>query len=123
MQSVLSPVVTSAAAVVKPGGAVQWDQSEAPAADAAANSTSAASPAAPTSGKAATPAPGLSTQSEPPNAPDKEKPQADGRITGTPVESETQNLAELIGKSEISVLADADGQFVKNMAENQILEE
>jgi len=28
-----------------------------------------------------------------------------------------QNLAELIGKSEISVLADVDGQFVKSMAE------
>lgn len=33
-----------------------------------------------------------------------------------------RNLAELIGKSEISVLADVDGQFVKNMAENQIME-
>lgn len=33
-----------------------------------------------------------------------------------------QTLAELIGKSEISVLADVDGQFVKSMVENQILE-
>jgi len=30
-----------------------------------------------------------------------------------------QNLAELVGKAEISVLADADGQFVKSMAEIQ----
>jgi adhesin transport system outer membrane protein len=35
---------------------------------------------------------------------------------------EKRNLAELTGKSEISVLADVDGQFVKSMAENQILE-
>ena len=34
-----------------------------------------------------------------------------------------RNLAELIGKSEILVLADVDGQFVKSMAENQIIEE
>jgi len=31
-----------------------------------------------------------------------------------------RNLAALIGMSEISVLADVDGQFVKSMAENQI---
>lgn len=35
---------------------------------------------------------------------------------------EKRNLAELIGRAEISVLADVDGQFVKNMDENQILE-
>lgn len=34
-----------------------------------------------------------------------------------------RNLPELIGKSEISVLADVDGQFVKNMAEHRLLEE
>jgi outer membrane protein TolC len=34
-----------------------------------------------------------------------------------------RNLAELVGMSEISVLADVDGQFVKNMAEMQIMEE
>jgi adhesin transport system outer membrane protein len=33
------------------------------------------------------------------------------------------NLAELVGMSEISVLADVDGQFVKSMAENQIIDE
>jgi len=32
-----------------------------------------------------------------------------------------RNLAALIGMSEISVLADVDGQFVKSMAENQIV--
>lgn len=36
---------------------------------------------------------------------------------------EKRNLAELIGMSEISVLADVDGQYVKNMAEIQIIEE
>ncbi|MEN8136392.1 MAG: TolC family protein [Thermodesulfobacteriota bacterium] len=34
-----------------------------------------------------------------------------------------QNLAELIGRSEISVLTDVDGQFAKIMAEIQIMEE
>lgn len=34
-----------------------------------------------------------------------------------------QNLAELIGITEISVSADIDGQFTKNMAENQLLAE
>lgn len=33
-----------------------------------------------------------------------------------------RSLAELIGKSEISVLADIDGQFVRILAENQIME-
>lgn len=37
-------------------------------------------------------------------------------------EVKTQELTELIGKPEISVLVDVDGQFVKNMAENQIIE-
>jgi len=37
-------------------------------------------------------------------------------------EVKTQELTELIGRSEISVLVDVDGQFVKNMAENQIME-
>jgi adhesin transport system outer membrane protein len=40
-------------------------------------------------------------------------------ISSFPV-PEKRGLAELIGMSEISVLSDADGQFVKNMAKNQI---
>lgn len=44
------------------------------------------------------------------------------QIAGGFVVPEIRNLAGLIGKSEISVLADVDGQFVKNMAENQIIE-
>lgn len=36
---------------------------------------------------------------------------------------EEQDLAGLIGRSEISVMADADGQFVSSMAENQILKD
>src|SRR6185369_12294857 len=35
---------------------------------------------------------------------------------------EKRSLAALIGMSEISVLADVDGQFVKSMAENQVFE-
>ncbi|MGB9081172.1 MAG: TolC family protein [Desulfuromonadaceae bacterium] len=44
------------------------------------------------------------------------------KVAGGFVVPEKRNLAELTGKSEISVLADVDGQFVKSMAENQILE-
>jgi len=44
------------------------------------------------------------------------------QITTGLIVPEKQNLAELIGKSEISVSADADGQFVKNMAVSQIAE-
>ncbi len=42
-------------------------------------------------------------------------------VADAPVEPEAQNLAKLVGKADISVLADADGQFVKNITENQIL--
>ena len=34
-----------------------------------------------------------------------------------------QNLAEVIGMSEISVLADIDGQYINSLAKNQIIEE
>lgn len=44
------------------------------------------------------------------------------KVAGGLVVPGKQNLAELIGMSEISVLADVDGQFVKSMAEIQILE-
>ena len=49
---------------------------------------------------------------------------ADGLQTaaGGFVAPKKRTLAELTGKSEISVLADVDGQFVKSMAENQIFE-
>lgn len=39
------------------------------------------------------------------------------------VAPEKRNLTELFGMSEISVFADVDGQFVKSLAENQIMEE
>ena len=45
------------------------------------------------------------------------------QIAGGYVVPEKRRLAELVGMSEISVLADADGQFLKSMAENQIIEE
>lgn len=35
---------------------------------------------------------------------------------------EVENLAKLVGKNDISVLADADGTYVKSMAENRIFE-
>lgn len=66
--------------------------------------------------------PDSSPQTQPSDAPDKETPQADSQATGGNVAPETRNLAALIGKFDISVLSDVDGQFVKNMAENQILE-
>ena len=49
--------------------------------------------------------------------------EGDGQVADGFLVPEKRNLAELIGKSEISVLADVDGQFVKSMAENQIMEE
>ena len=52
----------------------------------------------------------------------EEKLQNDDPVTGDFVVQKTQTLTELIGKAEISVLSDVDGQFVKNMAENQTLE-
>lgn len=44
-------------------------------------------------------------------------------VPGSFVVPPKANLAELIGKSEISVLADVDGQFIRSMNENQILED
>ena len=44
------------------------------------------------------------------------------QITDDFIVPEKQNLAELIGMSEVSVLADVDGQFVKAMGEYQIME-
>ncbi len=44
------------------------------------------------------------------------------QVAGGFVVPEKRNLAGLIGMSEISVLADVDGQFVNSMAENQTLE-
>lgn len=42
---------------------------------------------------------------------------------GSIIAPDKRTLAELAGKSEISVLADVDGQFVKSMVENQIFED
>lgn len=106
MQLVLSPVVTNAGAVLKVGEAI-------PGSEFPNDSNSTLLLVSNSAGRA-------STQSELPNAQDKEKPQTDDRFTGTPVEPETQNLAKLIGKRDIPVLADADGQFAKNITENQI---
>ncbi len=105
-QSLLSPVLTIAAAEMTVEGAVS-------------KSTPSKDIGLPKS----------SVQNIPPqsigSAPDTPPLQkADGfmNVAGVLVAPETQSLAELIGKSEISVLSDVDGQFVKNMAENQILE-
>ena len=58
----------------------------------------------------------------PKSADNEEKLQNDDPVTGDFVAQKTQSLAELIGMAEISVLSDVDGQFVKNMSENQTLE-
>lgn len=65
-----------------------------------------------------------------------EMPPEDAALESAPLQNEVQdapagfaeaqkrNLAVLVGKSEISVLADVDGQFVRNMAQQQqLLEE
>lgn len=44
---------------------------------------------------------------------------ADGHVTGTPGEPETRSLAKLIGAADLPVLADADGQFARNVSENE----
>lgn len=75
-----------------------------------------------TAGLVVAPSPVSSSQSEPPKAPVKVDKPADSRMTRSFVVPEKRSLAELVGMSDISVLADADGQFVKNMAENQVIE-
>jgi adhesin transport system outer membrane protein len=74
---------------------------------------------------AAQPAPQIPVPSRPPvppTAPVAEEKPADTRVQEAIVVPDSRTLAELTGKSEISVLTDVDGQFVKSMAENQILE-
>lgn len=73
--------------------------------------------------------PGPSVQNIPPQATDRfpdflpsQKVDRLQQAAGGFVVPEKQSLAGLIGMSEISVLADVDGQFVNSMAENQILE-
>jgi adhesin transport system outer membrane protein len=46
-----------------------------------------------------------------------------GQAVGDSFVMRTQNLAKLVGKSEVSVLADVDGRFVSSMAANQIIED
>lgn len=62
-----------------------------------------------------------SPSSAPVTTPDNAKPATDGVDTGVAA-SATENLAGLVGMSDISVLSDADGLFVQNMAKNQIVE-
>lgn len=45
------------------------------------------------------------------------------QVAGGFVAPEKRKLAELVGVSEISVLADIDGQYLRSMAENKIIEE
>jgi adhesin transport system outer membrane protein len=44
-------------------------------------------------------------------------------VPENPVTEERRNLATLVGKSEIAVLADVDGQFVKIMTAQQLMDE
>jgi len=67
------------------------------------------------------PAQEASPSSAPVTAPDSAKSPANGVDTGVAA-SPTENLAGLAGMSDISVLSDADGLFVQNMAKNQIVE-
>jgi adhesin transport system outer membrane protein len=62
----------------------------------------------------------LSKQLEPPAAPDKTEKPIEDSLANSLVAPELQTLSKLTGKSEIPVLSDADGQFVKSMTENQI---
>ena len=64
----------------------------------------------------------LQSIDNPPDSPLPQKVADSPQITTGLTVPEKQNLAGLIGKSEISVSADADGQFVKNMAEIQFME-
>jgi adhesin transport system outer membrane protein len=57
----------------------------------------------------------------PPDSPPSPKVADSPEPTTGLIVPEKQNLAELVGKSEISVLADTDGQFVKNMAATQVM--
>lgn len=59
----------------------------------------------------------------PDSLPPAKKVEGFQQIAGGFVVPTQQNLAELIGRSEISVLTDVDGQFAKIMAEIQIMEE
>lgn len=47
---------------------------------------------------------------------------ADDRAVSSTVVAEPFDLLRLIGKADVSVLADADGQFIKSMTENNLLE-
>lgn len=106
LQFALSPIATVAAAEMQGEGA---ETSSVPPKDSDLREPSAQS----------------SPSQEKDNLPDSLPPEnADEfrQITGGFVVPEKRILAELIGKSEISVLADFDGQFVNSLAENQIME-
>jgi adhesin transport system outer membrane protein len=65
----------------------------------------------------------LQTIDSQPASPPPTKVNGFQQIAGGFVVPAKQNLAELVGRSEISVLADVDGQVAKIMAEIQIFEE
>lgn len=107
MQFVLSPIATIATAEMREGGA---------------------EPKFASSADLQLPAPAV--QDVPPPASDSlqgslSTPKVDGfqQVVGGFVVPEKRQLAELVGLSEISVLADVDGHILKNMDENQIIEE
>jgi uncharacterized repeat protein (TIGR01451 family) len=88
----------------------------------AAGDNATVSPAAATAGQTDASSSVTPSQPVPPTSPTKEQPRADNRMANGFVVPEKRSLAELIGMSEISVLADVDGQFVKSMSGNQIFE-
>jgi adhesin transport system outer membrane protein len=70
---------------------------------------------------------GAEPKSAPSNALDSIEPASQNippqKVATGLVVPEKRLLAELIGRSEISVLADVDGQYLRNMAENQVIGE
>lgn len=68
------------------------------------------------------PPPVVTPESASLKTPGNETKPADGRAVSTVVVAESFDLLRLIGKADVSVLADADGQFIKSMTENNVLE-
>jgi len=61
-------------------------------------------------------------QPSPQTAPAIPKHETDGRMAENANGPERRNLATLIGAPDIAVLADADGQFIRSMADHKTLE-
>lgn len=117
--------VAKATVVVKenqPGPKVNLPETAVTTTEQASGVAAIVSPVAVIPDTPASPSAVLPSQSALPKEPAKEELLASGTADVSPVEQESRNLAQLAGVSDLSVLADADGQFVKNMAENSMVE-